>query len=94
MQNERITIGFLYIDPCGNKFKSLSEIEPFYDQGEDDIVTIGKQLNNFLRQAGFIRPNSYMFMEDLTEYEYDAIQDYLAELRKGETTEEEHENLY
>lgn len=49
---------------------------------EQEEKTIGKQLNAFLSQAGFYRPNGYIFMESLTLDEMIAVGKYLEEYRK------------
>ena len=47
-----------------------------------DERIIGHQLNSFLKQAGYNRPNDYIFMESLTAAELRAVEDYLRKYRK------------
>ena len=80
MEN-KIKIAFELTDELGNVFSSSSEMEVFSSLGENVLDVIGEQLNVFLRQCGYYRPNSLLYMEDITEEEYDAIANYLATLR-------------
>lgn len=77
-----LTIGFELTDEFGNHYKSESSAEVFTSLGETDLDFIGDQLNAFLKQCGYSRKNDHIFMEDVTEDEYIALDDYLSELRK------------
>lgn len=81
-EKERITIGFKYIDQYGNKYNSETTTEVFYEFGDDELTTIGRQLNVFLKQISFPRHNDWILMEDLTEKELWALQDYLTDYRE------------
>lgn len=83
MEDNKLTIGFTLDDEFGNHFSQTSKLEVFRDLGETEVDTIGTQLNVFLKQCGYIRKNDNIFMEDLTDSEYDAIADFLDDLRKG-----------
>lgn len=60
--------------------------------GEDELNIIGAQLNAFLKQAGYYRPNECMLMTDLTEDEVWALEDYLREYREEKKTQNENQN--
>lgn len=89
-QDNRITIAFKYIDTWHNEYTAETTREVFSALGEDELGTLGIQFNAFLRQAGYYRPNIYIFMEDLTEEEVEVLDDYLKEYReRKEQTEDE-----
>lgn len=67
------------------KICSTSSFEVFYDMGETTLSEIGRQLNSFLRQCTFHCPNDYIFMESITEEEYDALTSFLEDYRRGAT---------
>ena len=81
MEN-KIRIRFELTDLNGYNYISESTTEVFPDMGETELTVIGEQLNTFLKQCSYTRKNDYIFMEDITEEEYDALTDYLHELRK------------
>lgn len=80
-----ITIGFSYEDELGNKYEAKSNFEVFIDLGENMLEEIGKKFNVFLSQISYIRENEYIFMEDITGEEYEALEKYLAEFREHKT---------
>ena len=76
-----LKIGFTYEDTDINcSFSSESCVE-IIDDFETDYSFIGRQLNTFLKQCGYARDGEYMLMDSLTEYEYELLADYLAEIR-------------
>lgn len=79
--DNKISIGFQLENELGELYTQGSTVEVFRDIGDTDITVIGEQLNCFLRQCGYARRNDYIFMEDVTDEEYDALADYLEELR-------------
>lgn len=79
--DNKLTISFGLVDEFGNEYSATSKTETFEDLGVGDIETIGEQLNNFLRQCGYVRKNNYIFMDDVNEDEYEAIADFLADYR-------------
>ena len=81
MEN-KLTIGFHLVDEFNNRYSQESSVEVFTDLGETDLDVIGKQLNIFLKQCGYVRYNDNVFMEDITDEEYEALADYLKELRE------------
>lgn len=85
MENDKITIGFHYVDECRNEFKNESSVEVFYSLGDTTLSVIGTCMNNFLRQVGFYRHNDNILMEDLTDEEYDAVVDFLTQYREEHT---------
>lgn len=78
----KLTIGFNFENEFGCKFSATTTREVFHDLGEDDVSFIGDQLNSFLRQCGYYRKNDHIFMEDVTEEEYDALADFLDWFRR------------
>lgn len=87
--NNQITIGFHMKDVNGGSYSQESTLEVFFDQGEDELEVIGRQLNSFLRQAGYLRPNDNILLEDLSDEEYEDVADFLNDLRDGGRTEDE-----
>ena len=79
-----IEIGFHLIDENANEFSQKSSMEVFTDLGDSALDTIGRQFNNFLRQCGYIRPNENIFMEDITDQEYEALADFLQDYRTNQ----------
>lgn len=87
---ERIRIRFELTDECGNNYISETNGEVFRDLDENDIDIIGRQLNIFLKQCGYHRKNDYIFMESVTEEEYEAIAEFLNELRNRKVDENDN----
>ena len=64
-------------------------MEVYHDLGENELDVIGEFINNALRLAGYMRKNNYIFMESITEDEYEAIAEFLYDYRnvqKGDET--------
>lgn len=80
--DNKITIGFYLKDDGGNEYEQKSTLEVFYDLGENDLEVIGRQFNSFLKQCTYVRQNENIFMADITDEEYDALADYLSDLRE------------
>lgn len=80
---EKLTIDFRLVNELGDEFRSSSVSYVFEELGETQILFMGKQFNTFLKQCGYYRKNDYIFMEDVTEEELEALEDYLSELRKN-----------
>lgn len=87
--NNKLTVGFTLENEFGDKFSMSSTAEVFTDLGETDVMFLGDQFNIFLKQCGYYRKNDHILMEDVTEEEYDALIEYLEELRANPVTEEE-----
>lgn len=87
MADNKLTISFHYENEFGDKFSATSSAETFSSLGETDVDFIGEQLNNFLRQCGYIRNNNYIFMEDITEEEYEILAEYLDDIRQSKKQE-------
>lgn len=62
-------------------YSAESSFRVFPDQGDTELGEIGRQLNAFLRQAGYVRNGDCMLMESLTEDELWHLEDCLAEYR-------------
>ena len=88
MEDPKIKIGFSFEDEFGNSYEAASKVEVFESLGETELSAIGERLNIFLKQIGFVRKNDNIFMEDLTDDEFEAISDYLHELRDQSEGEE------
>ena len=86
---DKIRIRFELTDEYGNNFVSESTTEVFTDQGDSDVTVIGDQLNVFLKQCGYYRKNDHIFMEDITEEEYDKLTEYLYMLRNGDDSNDD-----
>ena len=78
---DKLRIKFEMTDEAGNNYISETTTEVFTDIGETDLSVLGQQFNIFLKQCGYVRKNDYIFMEDVTEEEYDALADYLQSIR-------------
>lgn len=89
MEENKIKIKFELTDENGNNFINDSTVEVFHSLGETDLDVIGTQLNTFLKQCGYVRKNDYIFMEDITEEEYDVLADCLHELRNRKDCDNE-----
>lgn len=81
-----LTIGFNFENEFGDRFSATTTSQVFNDF-EKDVDFIGDQLNVFLKQCGYSRKNNHIFMEDITEDEYDAISDFLQDLRESKQKE-------
>lgn len=88
MRDEKITIGFEFTDEYGDHYSASSSFVPFED---NHLLAIGECLNNFLRQLTYHRPNDYIFMQDITEDEYEELELHLKEYRKSHKEEEDDE---
>lgn len=89
MDNQKFRIKFELTDEFGNEYVNESRIDVCYECGDKEIDVIGEQFNVFLKQCGYVRKNDMIFMEDITEEEYDALAIYLDELRSGEDNVDE-----
>ena len=82
MEN-KFRIRFELTDEFGNDYRAESQVTVHYDCGERELNIIGEQLNVFLKQCGYSRKNDFLFMEDITEEEYEALEEYLEEFRNN-----------
>ena len=82
--SKKITIGFTFENEFEDRFSASTTADTLGSFGESDVGFIGRQLNTFLKQCGYLRDNEYIFMEDVTEEEMAALESYLTELRYGE----------
>lgn len=85
---DEITIGFDYTGECGDSYSATSTLASFPDIGESNIDVIGRQLNCFLRQVGYYRPNDNILMESLSDDEYDAVVEFLENYRSDKMRDE------
>lgn len=79
-----INIGFSFEDEFGHNYTQSSNVEVFTELGDNDITVIGRQLNCFLKQCGFYRPNDYILMDSITEDEEELLSDHLNDLRSDD----------
>lgn len=81
MDSNKITIKFELVGEVGDHYEASSTFEIYRSLGDTVVDAIGTQLNAFLRQAGFLRKNDNIFMEDISDEEYEAISDFLEDFR-------------
>lgn len=86
MESGKITIGFHYINEFGSEYKNESFLNVIYDESEMEVIE--RCLNNFLRQIGFYRPNDNIYLEDLSDDEYDAVHEFIREYREKSKQEQ------
>jgi len=55
----------------------------FFDQGENELTVIGRQLDAFLRQVTYVRRGDGVYMESMTEDEMEAVDWMLRDYRKS-----------
>lgn len=82
--NKELSIRFAADIRSGGYYEARSDFDIFYEDGENQLVEMGKAFNNFLRQCSFVRKNDYLFMESVTEEEYDWLLDALDSYRNGD----------
>jgi len=87
MEDSMITIKFELTDEHNEHYEASSTFQVFHSLGESEVDCIGMKLNVFLRQAGYLRRNDNIFMEDVTDEEYDAIADFLDGYRNKRLSE-------
>ena len=87
MDNQKFRIKFELTDEFGNDYVNESRVDVCRVCGERELDVIVEQLNVFLKQCGYVRDNDYIFMEDITEEEYEALAVYLDELRSGKESD-------
>lgn len=93
MDKNQITIGFTLKDRNGNEFSHTSTTEVFNSLGENELDVIGRQFGLFLKKCGYARENDYIFMEDITEAEYDYLLNCLSESRNLLNVRPKDENI-
>ena len=77
-----IEIGFRYSDGFGDYIENNVNRPITHEDCPLEILFC--EFNKFLRSVGFRRENNYILFEDLTEYEYKKLREYLKQLRKQE----------
>jgi len=84
--SNKITIGFRFTNEFDEDFSADSTVNVYEEIGDMELDTIMEAFNQFLRQIGYHRPNDYIYPRDLTEDEYDAVDQLVSEMRdKGES---------
>ncbi len=89
MDEHKIEIGFRFKNEFGERFEATSKFTIYDDVSYSEIDEVGIKFNDFLRQAGYARQNDLIFMEDITEDEYDALSCFLDEYREKQKQERE-----
>lgn len=89
--SSKLTIGFRLEDENGGRYTQNSTFEVFAELGETNLEAIGRQLNCFLKQCGYARKNDLIFMEDITEDEYDELLDCLCDIREDQEDDKEND---
>lgn len=80
----RQQIGFRLQNEFGEKFYSSSSMI-IHEDDFGELTQLGEKFNTFLAQAGYVRDNPYIYMEDLTEEELRAVDDFITNYRNGAT---------
>lgn len=89
--DHRETIKLYYRNELGGEFE-ISETRLLYpDMGDDTIMAFAKTINLFMRHIGYLFDKDYVFMESVTEDEYEQLQWHLSELRSEKDMESENE---
>ena len=81
-EQDYISIGFNYTDRFGNSYTSNSTVEVI-DDFDSELDIIGRQMNTFLGQVGYVRHECHMLMDDVSEDERAALEDYLQKYREN-----------
>lgn len=82
--NNKITIGFRFTNEFGDDFSSDSTVSVYEEIGDTELSTIVQAFNQFLRQIGYTRKNENMYERDLTDEEYEAVDNLIADMRNRE----------
>ncbi len=82
--NNKITIGFRFTNEFGDDFSSDSTVSVYEEIGDTELSTIVQAFNQFLRQIGYIRKNENMYERDLTDEEYEAVDNLITDMRNRE----------
>ena len=87
-QYPKISIGFCLVNEVGNEYTMGSDIIVYPGTEMDEMSTLFRQFNCFLRQCGYSRPNDYILPESLTEEEYEVVGNALWRYRDGKENQE------
>ena len=82
--NEKIS--FAYTSEFGETTELSYSSETDYDMG---IMFIARAVNLFLKALTYDMGKDYVFLESITEEEYEELTDYLEEIRAEKTEEDE-----
>lgn len=82
--NNKITIGFRFTNEFGDDFSSDSTVSVYEEIGDTELSTIVQAFNQFLRQIGYIRKNENIYEKDLTDEEYEAVDNLITDMRNRE----------
>ena len=85
-KDTRTTIKLYFRNEFGSEYEISQTANTYPDLGEDEISILARTINLFLRHIGYpVFDKDMVFLESITEDEYDMLQDYLFELRNGVT---------
>ena len=79
-----ISYEFKYKDEVGNEYEMKNTVEINYDFGDSEILSLARALNLFLRQCGYFYNKDMVFLESITEEEFEKLADFLCEIREKE----------
>lgn len=74
-----------YVNEFGDTFLQESSLtDDIGVGGYGTYISFGEKLNVFLKQCGYVRDHDLVFMESITEDEYDQLAECLSEIRNEE----------
>lgn len=90
-KDTRMAIRLYFRNEFGSEYEISETANTYPDLGMDTISAFARVINLFLRHIGYSRYDKDMvFLESITEDEYEMLQDYLFEFRNS-TTEDTDE---
>lgn len=85
-KDSRETIRLYYRNEFGSEFEMGQTAETYSELGEDTIREFSRIINLFLKHIGYVSYDKDMvFLESVTEEEYEDLLWYLDELRQNKT---------
>lgn len=79
-----ISYEFKYKDETGNEYEMKNTTKVHYDLGDSEILSLARALNLFMKQCGYFYNKDMVFLESVTEEEFEELADFLSELREKE----------
>lgn len=81
-KDTRTAIRLYFRNEFGSEYEISETANTYHDLGMDTISAFARAINLFLRHIGYSGYDKDMvFLESITEDEYEMLQDYLFELR-------------
>ena len=85
-KDSRETIRLYYRNEFGSEFEMSQTAETYSELGEDIIREFSRIINLFLKHIGYVSYDKDMvFLESVTEEEYEDLLWYLDDLRQNKT---------